>query len=106
MTEFTKKQKKLMVKQLKRAKDNLWDGKEKYSKKERFVCLAILFSTAADDKACYSRLLRDEIARRLEYKTLITWLSHQGVNHYDMTVERLQAYRLAWINNMIEEFSQ
>lgn len=95
-----------MVEQLKKAKDNLWDGKEKHSSKERFVCMAILFSTSVDDKPSYSRLLRDEIARRLEYKTLIRWLSHQGVNRYDMTVERLQAYRLAWINNMIEEFSQ
>ena len=95
-----------MVKQLKKAKDNLWDGKEKNSDKERFVCLAILFSKSVNDKPSYSRLLRDEIARRLEYKTLIRWLSHQGVNRYDMTVERLQAYRLAWINNMIEEFSQ
>ena len=106
MTKFTKKQKQLMVEQLKKAKDNLWNGKDKRSDKERYICMAILFSTSVDDKASYSRLLREEIARRLEYKTLIRWLSHQGVNHYDMTNERLQAYRLAWINNMIEEFSQ
>ena len=106
MTEFTKKQKQLMVKQLKKAKDNLWDGKEKNSDKERFVCLAILFSKSVYDKPRYSRLLRDEIARRLECKTLSTWLNHQGVSYDDMTVERLQAYRLAWINNMIAEFSK
>lgn len=95
-----------MVEQLKKAKDNLWDGKDKGSGKERYICMAILSSTFDDDKLHYSRLLRDEIARRLEYKNLRTWLTHQGVSYDDMTNERLQAYRLAWVNNMIEEFSQ
>lgn len=106
MTKFTKKQKQLMVEQLEKAKDTLWDGKEKYSSKESLVCMAILFSTSVDDRAGYSRLLRNEIARRLEYKTLRMWLAYQGVSYDDMTNERIQAYRLAWINNMIEEFSQ
>ena len=93
--KYTKAQKKLFVEQLKKARPLIEDGRE------GFVCHAL-------DRSCgYSaHHTKRMISHRLDnHYSLGAWL--EG-NHLEFFKNNYQpkAYRLAWIDNMIEEFSK
>ena len=108
MTAFTKAQRAQFVRQLEACKPFLWDGKSSWGfKQTRYICIAVAYG--ADDlklKLEYAVTLRREIARRLENtSTLSSWLLDQGIPPDDLTEARLQAHRHAWVDLLIEEFS-
>jgi len=93
------------VKILKAARNRIESGEEE------FVCLAILecklgIFDVFYDKAKYE--LRKEISERLgTHSTVCTWLKYKDRQLWEglISEDRLKEYRLAWIDNMIEEFS-
>ena len=108
MTTFTKAQKAKFVRQLEACKPFLWDGKSPWGREQtRYICIAV--ACGADDlklKSEYAGTLRREIGRRLENThTLRRWLRNQGIPVADLTEARLQAHRHAWVDLLIEEFS-
>jgi hypothetical protein len=75
--------------------------------KSSYICLAL-------ELGCGNRLTflaaKEIITHRLgkdadDYAhTMDSWLVDNGVSTRDMTEERVQAHRLAWLNLLIEEF--
>lgn len=102
MSEFSKATRKRFVALLREAKEKLWDGLTNRHGKEQYICFAITGDGAAPSH------LKDEIHRRLEgYASLGSWLEIRIGRHLEhIPTPQLQAHRLAWINLMIEEFSQ
>ena len=93
---------------LKAAKAQLWDGKDPTARLSRHICVALLdaaeelgghFAYAAADR------MRGIIMERLSgTQTLPRWLRIQhGVNPNDLTDERVQAHRHAWVDLLIAE---
>jgi hypothetical protein len=100
--EITKADKKEFVKILKEAKKFLWDGKGEMPDDETsFVCCAICDAIGSTE----DHKLTDLIDQRLDGSlSVITWL--WIVHGIDLKrEEEKQAYRFAWVDNMIEEFS-
>ena len=109
MTTFTKAQKAQFVRQLEACKPFLWDGKSPWSHEQtRYICIAVAYGAdALKLELEYAVTLRREIERRLENtSTLSSWLLDQGIPPDDLTEARLQAHRHAWVDLLIEEFSQ
>lgn len=106
MTAFTKAQRAQFVRQLEACKPFLWDGKSSWGfKQTMYICIAVAYG-ADDLKLKYAGILRREIERRLENaSTLSSWLLDQGTPPDDLTEARLQAHRHAWVDLLIEEFS-
>lgn len=103
MTEFTKEQKESFVYILSKAKRFINKGSSAGSAKPIYLCIAIM-------DACYnehSRLLRKEIARRLEgHHCLEEWLVSKGIEKEAQSLYLLQQHRIKWMNQMIKEFSK
>jgi hypothetical protein len=103
--KLTKADKKEFVKILKEAKKFLWNGKSKIPNnkdKTRYVCIAI--SLARQDTGEY--MLRQLISQRInQYATVFGWLEKEYGIVAKNQKER-QAYRHAWVDNMIKEFSR
>ena len=96
--KYTKAQKKLFVEQLRKARTLIEDNSEIY------VCHAIANAPWFAD---IGPLIK-EIDARLEGRTVYGWLD---VNYPEVLNEieefhSMKEYRLAWIDNMIEEFSK
>ena len=109
MTAFTKAQKAEFVHQLEACKPFLWDGTSSWGLKQtRYICTAVAYG--ADDlklKLKYPVTLPREIERRLGKDcSLGDWLRNQGIPSASMTDARVQAHRHAWVDLLIEEFSQ
>ena len=104
MTAFTKAQRSQFVRQLEACKPFLWDGKSPWGfEQTRHICIAVTYG--ADDPK-HAVTLRREIERRLENTlTLGVWLCDRGIPPDDLTDARLQAHRHAWVDLLIEEFS-
>ena len=104
MTAFTKAQRAQFVRQLEACKPFLWDGKSSWGLEQtKHICIAV--ARGADDPK-HAVTLRREIERRLENTcTLSSWLLDQGIPPDDLTYARLQAHRHAWVDLLIEEFS-
>lgn len=98
---------KQLVEVFKEAKDWLWDGGPKFKlfPKSRYICVAI--------NGCryLPRAHRESataiVSKRLQgAPTLKGWLIDKGIPEEDMTTERMQAHRHAWLDLLIEEFSK
>jgi len=90
-----------------RAKKYLWDGKGlrwDMAESREYICHAIDDAKGVNHAAAYKAI--DIIEKRLGCKTFDDWLSCQpGVDYHDMTTERVQTHRLAWMDLLITEFS-
>lgn len=93
--KYTKAQKKLFVEQLKKARPLIANSSE------AFVCHALESSWG------YSAYHTKQMIRhRLDnHFTIGDWLEDNHLEFFKKTYQP-QAYRLAWIDNMIEEFSK
>lgn len=104
---YTKEQRKVMVRALRACKSRLWDGTENRYATPRvchYICLAL--PRRHEGSTLARRLIKD---RLLPYWSLDSWLYHQlGDARWsaEYTTERAQAHRLAWINLLIEELQQ
>ena len=96
------------------AKKYLWDGKdprelEKLDTSE-YICFAILFAAreSSNERANHAIYLRCRkvIEKRLfPNNCLETWLWRSGnIPLKEITHQRLQAHRLAWMDLLIKEF--
>jgi hypothetical protein len=80
-------------------------------KKQRFICHAIAVGQGLNWRS-FDRLsgagleAKKVIIKRIypEY-TLENWLNHRGIEHANDLAD-LQAYRKAWLKQLIEEFSK
>ena len=97
--KYTKAQKKLFVEQLKKARPLIEDASDV------FVCHALEHANGCSKTI----LIRTMISDRLQFNgTINSWLSYNHPEVYrDIFRKReFRSYRLAWIDNMIEEFSK
>ena len=98
---------KQLVEVFTQAKEWLWDGGPifKLFLKSRYICVAI--------NECHylPRAHRESataiVSKRLQgAHTLKGWLKGKGIPEEDLTPERMQAHRHAWLDLLIEEFSK
>ena len=92
------------------AKQYLWDG---VSPKipghlPMYICLAL--SCASDKRKITAKVgkhCQEIIAQRIDRRyTLESWLSSKRVKETELTRQRMQAYRHAWLDLLIKEFSE
>ena len=106
---MNKKERKTIVAALEISKLYLWDGEGEWTRdKSEYICIALYDAWSASPKygkvVCYIREL-------IEYRlcgtnSLEKWLKvYMEIPADQITPQRMQAHRLAWINLLIEEFS-
>ena len=106
---YTKRDRKALVKALREGKKFLWDGRSpRPPGQDRMICFAI---GIANSSGCVSERARslctNLISQRLDgCSGLRTWLRNQGIPESQITNERLQAHRHAWLDLLIAEFSE
>lgn len=101
MKKYSKKTRKTFVELLKHAKKNLCDGTDPNLNKSEYICFALPFTYTANE-------LKIEIHNRLApHNNVWSWLHKKvGIPQRYLNQRNVQAHRLAWINKLIEEFSQ
>lgn len=101
MTALTKAQRRGVAAAFGACKKYLWDGRSSGCLTP-YICWAL-----ADSEHRYALVAQDVIEKRLMgHPTVSSWLRSVGVPPEDLTGKRLQAHRHAWVNKLIEEFSQ
>lgn len=102
--KFTKNVRAEIVKALKAAKPHLWCGTRHQSRKTEYICLALeRVSRQHPTGVAYAKSL---IAERLgRSNTLWGWLRSQGISQKQLTDDRVQQHRHAWVDQLIAEFS-
>ena len=107
-TKYTRRERADILKALKAAKQFLWDGKGIPAGKQGMICFCI-------DMAYIQRLIsasgatsaQKMIMGRLEGNGgMYGFLRNQGISKNELTYERVQAHRLAWLDLLITEFSE
>ena len=98
-----------IVKVLTFAKSNLWDGKGYVSDKPTYICYALgdveCTSPKYEKVVCYIRELIE--FRLCGNNSLEKWLKvYIGIPVDQITPQRMQAHRHAWLDMLIEEFSK
>ena len=99
----------MILRALKAAKPFLWDGRSPLlDKVEEYICDAMAMAVrhmplGADEVAAARKVIMKRLkpAPSLDY-----WLHRQGVLWVNMSPERLQYHRHAWLDQLIEEFSK
>ena len=100
------------------AKEYLWDGKDDNQledlsqHKTEYICFAITnarhFELNLSEAPIYKlvRKTRDMIEERLfPWNNMAAWLQHGAcIPPEDLTPDRVQAHRLAWMNELINEY--
>ena len=93
------------------AKQYLWDGESLQilaSSLPIHICIAL---SRASDKRKITVEVRKHcqkiIAQRIDRRyTLEGWLTRKGIKKTELTYQRMQAYRHAWLDLLIKEFSE
>lgn len=92
------------------AKQYLWDGVSPQIPVylPRHICLALSCATNKRKITVKVRKHCQEIiAQRIDRRrTLESWLNSKGVKGAELTCQRMQAYRHAWLDLLIKEFSK
>jgi hypothetical protein len=97
--QYTKRERQMFVHQLKKARPLIDSGRYE------FVCYALEHANGCSK----TTLIRTMISDRLQFTgTINSWLRYYHPEVYsDIFRKReFRSYRLAWIDNMIEEFSK
>lgn len=105
---YTKRDRKALVKAFREGKKFLWDGKSPRGPwVDNMICFAIALAEHAGAVTPRAgALAANLIQRRLGWGTgMRTWLKDRGVPRGDLTDERVQAHRHAWLDLLIAEFS-
>lgn len=102
MTAYTEAERQEIVAALKACKQFLWDGVGRgRRRREEYICIALERTNLPTGLT--HKLIRERLG--LGTSSLHTWLVTRGVDPKDITQERMQAHRLAWVDKLIEEFS-
>lgn len=104
-------QRKDILRALKAARPLIWDGTLPRGNdgKMLYICDAIwrAHENGAISRRAHlaaKRLVSDRIDRRF---SLEEWLLHDaGIRRSEITIARLQAHRIAWVDHLIAEFSE
>ena len=92
------------------AKEYLWDGRSS----QILGCLHIHICTAVSQASVKRKITvkvrnrcQEIIAQRIDrLNTLESWLNSKGIKNAELTHQRMQAYRHAWLDLLIKEFSE
>ena len=99
---MNKKDRAIVRKTLTACLPHLWDGKSGLCNKRTYICFAI--NDGAKDLNARD-ITRAVIWERIHpYNTVIGWVQNQGIKTGG-SARKQQAYRKAWVESMIEEFS-
>lgn len=94
---------------LKLAKLQLWDGIGENHGHVSYICVALDLVTHAwcRDRRRAVELIKYIIGERMGPRiTMTSWLKYTvGIPANELTLERVQAHRHAWVDLLIEEFS-
>jgi len=87
-----------------------WDSREP-SKHSIYICHAIILANTdiPPHKTNFGPRIDAAISiidTRLEHIPMSSWLRKKGIPEEDLSFERVQAHRLAWINMLVEEFDK
>ena len=89
------------------AKQYLWDG-EFPQYLPTHICIAL--SRASDKRKITVKVRKrcqEIIAQRIDRRyTLEGWLTRKGIKKTELTCRKMQAYRHAWLDLLIKEFSE
>jgi hypothetical protein len=100
--KYTPKQRRQIVEALKACKQYLWDGERDVGDKAYCICFALRRTFLHG-----AYLAVDVIDARIgEGNSLGRWLRYRGIPWKELTDDNMQAYRHAWVDQLIEEFSQ
>ena len=73
----------------------------------RCICFAIdkgIFASTLNDNVAGVHICREISIRLGDSATMAEWLIKQGIPEYQLTHNRVQAHRHAWLQQLIEEF--
>ena len=92
------------------AKQYLWDGVSPRMPLYLPVHICVALSRASEERKITVRVRKrcqEIIAQRIDGKvTLERWLISKGIRNAELTCQRMQAYRHAWLDLLIKEFSE
>ena len=92
------------------AKKYLWDGVSPQipARLPMHICIALSYAT--DKRKITGKVkkhCREIIHQRLDKRiALESWLNSKGIKTAEFTRQRMQAYRHAWLDLLIKEFSE
>jgi hypothetical protein len=76
------------------------------SHKETYICIALGDVVGSYEERRVGRLLREMIEERLKpWYTYGQWVRHEDIGYWEDKEEIIVSGRLAWIDDLIEEFS-
>ena len=92
------------------AKQYLWDGVSPRNLVYLPIHICIALSRASDKRKITVKVRKhcqEIIAQRIgDIGNLEAWLSFKGIKNNELTLQRMQAYRQAWLDLLIKEFSK
>ena len=92
------------------AKEYLWDGRSPQIPVYLSIFICVALSHASDRRKITVRVRKHcqkIISRRIDrYSTLESWLNSKGVKNAELTRQRMQDHRHAWLDLLIKEFSE
>ena len=92
------------------AKKYLWDGVSPQIPVYLPMCICTALVRASDKRKITVKVRKhcqEIIAQRIDRRvTLESWLISKGVKHAELTHQRIQAHRHAWLDLLIKEFSE
>lgn len=112
MPEYTKEERKQILKALKAAQELLWNGKSAYAfNKEAGICDAIYYARldgkiSRDEHILARDMIGDRIGNQGWYIT--DWLRYRhGIDEKLLqNIRQVQRYRKRWLKALIKEFSK
>lgn len=92
------------------AKQYLWDGMSSQIPVYLHTHICVALSRASEERKITVRVRKrcqEIIDQRIDDKvTLGNWLISKGIKNAELTCQRMQAYRHAWLDLLIKEFSE
>ena len=92
------------------AKQYLWDGVSPRFLGGLPIHICIALSRASENRKITVKVRKrcqEIIAQRMDKRyTLESWLIYKRIKKAELTCERMQAYRHAWLDLLIKEFSE
>lgn len=92
------------------AKKYLWDGASPQIPVYLHVYICIALACASDKRKITVKVRKhcqEIIAQRIDRRyTLESWLKSKRVKETELTCQRMQAHRHAWLDLLIKEFSE
>lgn len=72
---------------------------------DRFICIAIVYGPGSvRDRSRAKQVITTRMGRVGDSGTLERWLENAGIPAHAQSALKMQAYRLRWLDTLIEEF--